>query len=347
VSTGEHTVYFQSGQQTIADYTAGTAASSPTYNYVYASYIDEPVMRSTGSSGAKHFFHRNQQYSITALTDGSGAVSERYAYSAYGTPTITDASGTTRTTTGIGNRYTYTGREYDETLALYHYRARMYDSVAGRFVSRDPIGFEGSQWNVYEYVNSSPPVLVDPLGLQGHQVWRRCGSKRYQDNVRYPRYGCCNGELYDQKKGYTCKNGKITSPFAGGGIFMCTRAVDPGTPCKTVIDSCGGQHTYIQFGGLDEMGRPLPGTTGIGFSGPGKTPPGPEKSFGPTSCTQLIVPAGMTVGEATACIRGHAPSQPFTDPRHTLKFWNWYVCSTWADEATTSCGLERGKTFSW
>jgi YD repeat-containing protein len=66
-------VYFQSGQQTIADYTAGTAASSPTYNYVYASYIDEPVMRSTGSSGAKHYFHRNQQYSITAITDGSAA----------------------------------------------------------------------------------------------------------------------------------------------------------------------------------------------------------------------------------------------------------------------------------
>jgi hypothetical protein len=82
------TVYFQSGQQTIADYAAGAAASSPTYNYVYASYIDEPVMRSTGSSGAKLYFHRNQQYSITALTDGSGAIVERYAYTAYGTPTI-------------------------------------------------------------------------------------------------------------------------------------------------------------------------------------------------------------------------------------------------------------------
>jgi hypothetical protein len=40
------TVYVQSDQQTIADYTAGTAATSPTYTYVYASYIDEPVMRS-------------------------------------------------------------------------------------------------------------------------------------------------------------------------------------------------------------------------------------------------------------------------------------------------------------
>jgi hypothetical protein len=38
-------VYVQSGQQTIADYPSGTAASSPTYRYVYFSYIDEPVLR--------------------------------------------------------------------------------------------------------------------------------------------------------------------------------------------------------------------------------------------------------------------------------------------------------------
>ncbi|PNY36503.1 hypothetical protein C2E31_12985, partial [Rhodopirellula baltica] len=54
------TVFVQSGQQTIADYTSGAAASSPTYDYVYASYIDEPVMRS--GSGGNRYYHRNQQY---------------------------------------------------------------------------------------------------------------------------------------------------------------------------------------------------------------------------------------------------------------------------------------------
>ncbi|MGV3485149.1 MAG: RHS repeat-associated core domain-containing protein [Planctomycetaceae bacterium] len=127
-------------------------------------------MRTSSGGGVKHYYHRNQQYSVTAVTDGSGTVVERYAYSAYGTPTITDASGTGRTTTAIGNRYTYTGREWDETLALYHYRARVYDSVAGRFVSRDPIGYRGSPWNVYEYVRSSPPTRVDPSGTD----WLDC-----------------------------------------------------------------------------------------------------------------------------------------------------------------------------
>jgi len=110
-------------------------------------------------------FQSNQQYSITVITDGSGAIVERYAYSAYGTPTITYASGTTRTTTAIGNRYTYTGREWDETISLYHYRARMYDSVGGRFCSRDPIGYVGTQHNLFEYVHSRPVRAIDPSGL--------------------------------------------------------------------------------------------------------------------------------------------------------------------------------------
>ncbi len=131
------TVYVQNGQQTVADYTSGTAASSPTYNYVYASYIDEPVLR--GGTGGLRYYHRGQQYSITALTDGGGNVTERYAYDAYGTPTITDATGSVQTTSAENNRCLYTGREYDEALALYHYRARMYHH--GRFLSRDMVGF--------------------------------------------------------------------------------------------------------------------------------------------------------------------------------------------------------------
>jgi RHS repeat-associated protein len=124
-----------------------------------------PRSRCCSKQNLERSLHRNQQFSITAITDGGGGISERYAYSAYGTPTITDASGTTRTTTAIGNRYMYTGREWDESLALYHYRARMYDSVGGRFVSRDPIGFDGSRYSLYGYVSGHPLTGVDPSGL--------------------------------------------------------------------------------------------------------------------------------------------------------------------------------------
>jgi len=110
-------------------------------------------------------YDSNQQYSITAVSDGGGAVVERYAYSAYGQVTIADVSGSQISNSEISNRYTYTGRERDEGLNLYHYRARMYDAVGGRFVSRDPIGFLAGSYNVFELTSSQPLSLVDPLGL--------------------------------------------------------------------------------------------------------------------------------------------------------------------------------------
>jgi RHS repeat-associated protein len=127
------------------------------------------LSRCRSKQNLKRSYNRNQQYSITAITDGSGAIVERYAYSAYGIPTITDASGTTRTTTAIGNRYTYTGREFDETLALYHYRARMYDPVGGRFVSRDPIGYEDGE-NLHQFVRSQPSRRIDHEGTDSYWV---------------------------------------------------------------------------------------------------------------------------------------------------------------------------------
>ncbi|WP_372726253.1 RHS repeat-associated core domain-containing protein [Novipirellula sp.] len=128
------------------------------------------------SENLVRYYPCGQQYSITALTDSSGTIKERYAYDAYGNLSIFDGSGTARTSTAESNRYTYTGREYDDVLDLYHYRARMYDSIAGRFCSRDPISFDGSRWNLFEYCGCSPVLRVDPRG-ERWQTWAlTCGN---------------------------------------------------------------------------------------------------------------------------------------------------------------------------
>ncbi|MCD0462258.1 RHS repeat-associated core domain-containing protein [Roseiconus lacunae] len=158
------TVYVPNGQQTVADYTSGTSPSSPTYTYVWGSYIDELVVRD--GTGGLRYYHRNQQYSVNALTDSSGGIVERYAYDAYGGLSVFDGSGAARTATAEGNRYTYTGREWDDELSLYHYRARMYDPVSGRFLGRDPIGYVGARIEIYAYCNSNPVAYVD---FNGHQ----------------------------------------------------------------------------------------------------------------------------------------------------------------------------------
>ena len=158
-------VFVQMDQQTIADYPVGGAASTPTYRYVYASYIDEPVVRKgAGAGGTLVYFHRNHQYSITAVTTSVGTIAERYAYSAYGQPTILDASASVLSSSAINNRYAYTGREWDATLALHHFRARWMSPIAGRFLGRDPIGY-------YDipvlYLTLFDVKGQDPSGLSG------------------------------------------------------------------------------------------------------------------------------------------------------------------------------------
>ena len=160
--TGGSFVFVQMDQQTIADYPVGGAASTPTYRYVYASYIDEPVVRKTaGAGGTLVYFHRNQQYSVTAVTTSAGAIAERYAYSAYGQPTILDASASVLSSSAINNRYTYTGREWDSTLGLHHFRARWISPIAGRFLGRDPIGYVES---TSIYLLNTSLKQVDPSG---------------------------------------------------------------------------------------------------------------------------------------------------------------------------------------
>ena len=43
--------------------------------------------------GSDFYYHTDDLYNVMALTDGVGDVVERYEYSDYGQPTITDAEG--------------------------------------------------------------------------------------------------------------------------------------------------------------------------------------------------------------------------------------------------------------
>jgi RHS repeat-associated protein len=161
--TGGSVVYVQMDQQTIADYPVGGAATTPTFRYVYASYIDEPVVRKTaGTGGTLVYFHRNHQYSVTAITTSTGAIAERYAYTAYGQPTILNASGTVISATTLSNRYTYTGREWDSTVGLYDFRVRTLCARVGTFLGRDPVGYVDGDSLYRVYFGMSG---VDPYGL--------------------------------------------------------------------------------------------------------------------------------------------------------------------------------------
>jgi RHS repeat-associated protein len=84
---------------------------------------------------------------------------QQYAYDSFGNIKFTPFPH------WIKQPYTYTGREFDHETGLYYYRARYYDPKAGRFVTKDPIGFDGGDYNLFVYVGNNPVNFVDPMGL--------------------------------------------------------------------------------------------------------------------------------------------------------------------------------------
>ena len=58
----------------------------------------------------------------------------------------------------------FQGREWLDSVRLYDYRARMYDSSIGRFISQDPLGFDAFDSNQYRFVFNVPTLLTDPFG---------------------------------------------------------------------------------------------------------------------------------------------------------------------------------------
>ncbi|WP_145349512.1 RHS repeat domain-containing protein [Roseimaritima multifibrata] len=151
-------------------------SSTPDRQYVWGMrYIDDLVERdralspASGVLGERLYYLADANWNTTAVVDASGAVKERYEYDPYGNLSYFEADFTARSVSTYGTRYTYTSREWTPAAGLYYIRNRWYDAMLGRFSSRDPIGYEGSPWNLHEYTGGNPPVRVDYLGEE--YVW--------------------------------------------------------------------------------------------------------------------------------------------------------------------------------
>jgi len=163
--------------QEIAEYYLGGAPASPQRKYVYGVGIDEPVIMDSGAQ--IYYYHFNSQGSVTAVTNQSGAIVECYAYTAYGVPLILAPDGVTpRTTSAIGNPWTFTGRRFDVEAGVHYYRGRYYDPQLGRFLSRDALDWAAGGAGAYEYVGGNPAVYNDPLGTQEEKPGKPGGPRR-------------------------------------------------------------------------------------------------------------------------------------------------------------------------
>jgi RHS repeat-associated protein len=79
-------------------------------------------------------------------------------------------------------RWQFTGKEYDPESNLYHFPARQYAPVQGRWLTPDPAGLAAmdvtnpQSWNRYTYGMNNPVSASDPSGLLPFSIMAESGS---------------------------------------------------------------------------------------------------------------------------------------------------------------------------
>lgn len=143
----------------------------PVYQYLWSRrYIDAPILRDQNidtdglCDDERIYFANDPSANITTLiANTTGAPTERYVYTPYGSAMIFDSTWTTtRALSEFGNVLHLTGQMSDPDTGISHFRRRYYPPQPGLFASRD-------HWtarpHLYLYLLSRPGNVVDPFGL--------------------------------------------------------------------------------------------------------------------------------------------------------------------------------------
>src|SRR2546430_1737235 len=96
---------------------------------------------------------------VRLLTDATGTVTDTYDFDTWG-----NAVNTTGTTPNV---YLYRGEQYDADLGLYYLRARYFNPLTGRFLTRDPdSGRPQDPATLHKclYASADPVNELDPSG---------------------------------------------------------------------------------------------------------------------------------------------------------------------------------------
>ncbi len=150
------TRYIYAGDQILCEYndTSGALIN----RYVYGFEADDPIIQVT-SGGTVTYNTQDHVGSIIARTDSSGGILSKYKYAPFGeSPSLS------------GTIFGFTGQRFDAETGLYHFKARYYDPVTGRFLQPDPIGYKDGL-NIYAYVRNTPLGLRDPSGTAGAEAF--------------------------------------------------------------------------------------------------------------------------------------------------------------------------------
>ena len=137
------------------------------------------------------YYTTGANFNVAALVDTDGNPVERYMYDPYGKVTIlngaygADDDVDNETVfewdedgdrlSDVANDILYCGYRNDPQTGLFHVRNRYHDPFLGRFISRDPAGYQDGM-SLYEYCRSGPLGATDAEGTDSGWM-RRWGGR--------------------------------------------------------------------------------------------------------------------------------------------------------------------------
>jgi RHS repeat-associated protein len=119
-----------------------------TKNHVPDYYVD--------SSNNKFRIITDNLGSVRLVVSSAGVVSQLMEHDEFGRVLQDTNPGLTP--------FGFAGGVYDSATGLVRFGARDYDPLVGRWLSKDPIRFDGGDTNLYGYVLQDPINLIDPNG---------------------------------------------------------------------------------------------------------------------------------------------------------------------------------------
>jgi RHS repeat-associated protein len=150
------------------------SGNNPLARRFYLDGVDQVFARIAyaGGLGTLAYYLTDRQGSVRRLMDTTGAVVNTVTYAdAYGaSPTDSVAA--------QGDRYKYTGREYDKDTGLQYNQARYNDPRTERWTSQDPLGDGAGDANLYRYVGDDPTNARDSQGLFDEELFWENVEKR-------------------------------------------------------------------------------------------------------------------------------------------------------------------------
>jgi RHS repeat-associated protein len=143
------------GYAQVVEELVGTSVTR-TYTYGHQRISQNQPINSTWTPS---FYGYDGSGSVRTLTNATGTITDSYDYDAWGNAVNTTGS--------TPNTYLYRGEHYDTDLRLYYLRARHFNALTGRFVTRDTDPgrvAHPATLHKYLYTAANPVNLSDPSG---------------------------------------------------------------------------------------------------------------------------------------------------------------------------------------